>query len=382
MKVTLSTGALKSGLSTLILDSSISRFNPKSCIARITLSNKVLQLDTEYPEIKSRLKLDCISDTNDLKVIYVESAVFKKLINSLNTGDVSLEVSDKDITTLVVYAGKSKFYIPQIAEYQEVKFGIDSSTIEDTAALFENASKFDFSAWKFVSNYQLYAIADPVSALKAYTNVYVGDDNSIIVGDYNNNLFTYSNTDTVFSNCMIPGSVIKLLTSYPEDSSIVLGDNNLWYIMFYNEHNNYSLISEFKTKPESDVENYQSDKILPLMMHDSTQAVTIANLAAIKDVLTQGSVLVSNRNDYVINLAVDDGTLRVFGNNMEYTEKIGNKSAKFSVAFRLQKFMDTISHLDSNEINIMPKYRKDANGNEIVIAILIWTENLTVVLGA
>lgn len=382
MDVTLSTEALKSGLSTLILDSSISKFNPKSCITRITMSSGILQLDTEYADIKSRLKINCISDVDDLKVIYVESSVFKKLINSLNTGDVVLEISDKDSTTLVVRAGKSKFYVPQIAEYQDVKFGIDSADIEDMAKLFDNSTKFDFSAWKFISNYQLYALADSVTALKAYTNVYVGEDNAIIVGDYNNNLFTYSNKNTVFDSCMIPGSVVKLLISYPEDSSVARGDNGLWYIMCQSENDNYSLVSEFKTLEESDTLNYQSDKILPLMVHDNKLAVTIPNLASIKDVLAQGSVLVNNKNDYVINLSVENGKLRVYGNNMEYVENVDNSEINFTVGFRLQHFIDTISHLDSNEITIMPKYRKDRNGNEIVIAILIWTENLTVVLGA
>jgi hypothetical protein len=382
MDVTLSTEALKSGLSTLILDSSISKFNPKSCITRITMSSGILQLDTEYADIKSRLKINCISDVDDLKVIYVESSVFKKLINSLNTGDVVLEISDKDSTTLVVRAGKSKFYVPQIAEYQDVKFGIDSADIEDMAKLFDNSTKFDFSAWKFISNYQLYALADSVTALKAYTNVYVGEDNAIIVGDYNNNLFTYSNKNTVFDSCMIPGSVVKLLISYPEDSSVARGDNGLWYIMCQSEKDNYSLVSEFKTLEESDTLNYQSDKILPLMVHDNKLAVTIPNLASIKDVLAQGSILVNNKNDYVINLSVENGKLRVYGNNMEYVENVDNSEINFTVGFRLQHFIDTISHLDSNEITIMPKYRKDRNGNEIVIAILIWTENLTVVLGA
>lgn len=382
MKITVSTEALKSGLSTLILDSSISKFNPKSCITRLTMSSGSLQLDTEYSEIKSRLKMDCTADTDDLKVIYVESSVFKRLIGSLNTGDVSLEITDKDETTLVVYAGKSKFFVPQIAEYQDVRFGIESGDIEDLETLFDKSAKFDFSAWKFVSNYQLYAIADSITSLKAYTNVYVGEDNSIIVGDYNNNLFTYSNKNTVFDSCMLPGSVVRLLIAYPEDSSVAHGDNGLWYIMCHNESGNYSLISEFKTKPETDTENYQSDKILPLMVHDDKSAVTIPNLAAIRDVLAQGSVLVSNKNDYVINLSVDKGKLHIYGNNMEYTENVDNADVSFNAAFRLQHFIDTISHLDSNEVTIMPKYRKDRNGNDVVIAILLWTENLTVVLGS
>lgn len=384
MKVTVSTDSLRSGLSTLILDSSISKFNPKSCITRITMVQNTIQLDTEYADVKSRLKVDCTADEDDYRVIYVESSVFKKLINSLNTGDVTLEITDKDSTTLVVRAGKSKFLVPQIAEYQDVRFGIDSAEIEDLATLFDNSTKFDFSAWKFVSSYQLYALADAVSAYKAYTNVYIGEDNSIIVGDYNSSLFTYSNKNTVFDSCMIPGSVVKLLISYPEDSSVARSENqsDLWYIMCHDENGEYSLVSEFRTKAETDAENYQSDKIIPLLMHSDESAVTIPNLAAIKDVLAQGSVLVSNKNDYVINLAVENGKLRVFGNNMEYVENVDDSAEEFTVALRLQRFVDTISHLDSNEVKIMPKYRKDRNGNEIVFALILWTENLTVVLGA
>lgn len=384
MKVTVSTDSLRSGLSTLILDSSISKFNPKSCITRITMVQNTIQLDTEYADVKSRLKVDCTADEDDYRVIYVESSVFKKLINSLNTGDVTLEITDKDSTTLIVRAGKSKFLVPQIAEYQDVRFGIDSAEIEDLATLFDNSTKFDFSAWKFVSSYQLYALADAVSAYKAYTNVYIGEDNSIIVGDYNSSLFTYSNKNTVFDSCMIPGSVVKLLISYPEDSSVARSENqsDLWYIMCHDENGEYSLVSEFRTKAETDAENYQSDKIIPLLMHSDESAVTIPNLAAIKDVLAQGSVLVSNKNDYVINLAVENGKLRVFGNNMEYVENVDDSAEEFTVALRLQRFVDTISHLDSNEVKIMPKYRKDRNGNEIVFALILWTENLTVVLGA
>ena len=98
--------------------------------------------------------------------------------------------------------------------------------------------------------------------------------------------------------------------------------------------------------------------------------------------LAQGSVLVSNKNGYVINLAVSDGKLRIYGNNMEYVEDIDNSNISFEVAFRLQKFIDTVSHLDSNEVKIMPKYRKGRDGEEVVIAILIWTDDLTIVLGA
>ena len=39
--------------------------------------------------------------------------------------------------------------------------------------LYDNCVKFDFASWKFVSNHQLYAIADSVTMPKAYTNVYV-----------------------------------------------------------------------------------------------------------------------------------------------------------------------------------------------------------------
>lgn len=384
MKAVVNTEALKAGLGTLILDSGISKFNPKSCITRLTISKGTLQLDTEYTDIKSRLRIDCETEGSSESVIYIESSVFKKLINSLTAATLTLTLDDSDSTSLIVNAGKSKFIVPQIAEYMDVKFGIDTANSEDLETLFDGSAKFDFSAWKFISNYQLYAIADNTTNHKAYTNVYVGENNEIIVGDYNNNLFTFSTKNTMFDSCMLSGSVVKLLISYPDDSCIARSESqsNLWYIMCHKDDGHYSLISEFTTKLESESENYQADKVIPLMTHDDSLAVTIPNLAAIRDVLAQGSVLVSNKNGYVINLAVSDGKLRIYGNNMEYVEDIDNSNISFEVAFRLQKFIDTVSHLDSNEVKIMPKYRKGRDGGEVVIAILIWTDDLTIVLGA
>ena len=69
--------------------------------------------------------------------------------------------------------------------------------------------KIDNSDWKFVKDYQMYAIGmsfvHPV-----YTQVWIGSEGDVIVGDFDNSIFTFSKKNKLGKTCLLSNTIFYL----------------------------------------------------------------------------------------------------------------------------------------------------------------------------
>ena len=267
----------------------------------------------------------------------------------------------------MVYSGHSKFSIPQLLDANDVQ--LDEPELEYTGD--NNTVLINPEDWQFIRDHQMYALATSED-LPVYTNVWVSKDKDVLTGDMKNSWFTYSKCGGLDTTCLLPASLVNLLTSIPKGSTIAKSGNS--YVLDIHT-DSYSMLSEFLPKYESDdsVGSYNSEIILSKLRHP--ESYIIVGVSTILKFISQTSILKSGDQDN-LEFTIGDETLLLSTASGSYSMDV-DTTESYEVNFRLDLFKSVISNFDTDKVNISPIWNKD---KDAAAGCIFWTDRLTALL--
>lgn len=372
MKFIVSTKPTKSALDLAIINSNVSKFYSKSCLAEVSANANTLTINLEAASIVSEVKLKGSGDTDEASTVFVDSLVLKQLIASFDSPTIIFEFTESG---LVLHTGKSKFTLPKMTDDSDMALARPLKALELSNCVNVDV---DSSAWKFVKDHQMFAIAmsfvHPV-----YTNVWVSDGDDVVVGDFDNSIFTHSHKSNLGCCCLLSDTIVNLLMSLPEGSKIVRDPESRSYII-NGSTDSFDYIAQFTPKYESDpgVGSYNADMVLSMMPDSSDQAVTLDS-DKISKLLNQASLLSTSSED-TITLSVRDKQAWLHDNNVNGSVDIKpscdwDKIKEYSVEFRTALLKSAMSNY-SGDISIYPCMADD----DIVGGVVMKDKDVTTLL--
>lgn len=371
MKFTVSTKPLKNVTDLGIIKANISKYYYRSSIVQITASRDTLKLNIEASGIKTRMTLKGSGDSDKPVTIMVECAKFKTLLNSIETDVVTLEFIEGG---MYVHAGSSKFAISQMVDSADVQL---SEPIDQYQAASTMTIKPE--DWQFIKDHQMYAISGSENH-PVYKHVWISENKDVIVGDYDLGIFTYSKRGDFGSTCLLSSSLINLLTSIPEGSTISKVDRN--YVLTIST-DSYSMITEFTPKYEDDeaVGSYNSEIILGMLNHP--EKYIKLEVSPIIKFINQSAILSQTDADKILDFTIKDETLTLTNRTSSYSMPV-SATDPYTVKFATEFIKSVLSNFDSDEICIAPMTRdttdEDGKPTKMVIGCIFWTDTLTTVL--
>jgi hypothetical protein len=362
MKFTVSTKPLKSVTDLGIIKANISKFYYRSNIVQITANRDTLKLNIEASGIKSKMTLKGSGDEDKTVSIMVECAMFKNLIDSIETDIVTFEFIEGG---LYVHAGTSKFAIPQIIDVADVQLDEPVDQFQS-----DNVITITPTSWQFIKDHQMYAISTS-NKHPVYMNVWVSQNKDVIVGDYDSSLFTYSKCGDFDTTCLFPTSLINLFTSIPEGSKAAKVGNS--YVLTI-ETDSYAMVTEFVPKYESDesVGSYNSEIILNMLTHP--ESFITVDVAPISKFINQTSILRQGDMNKTMDFVLANGKLTLTNKASSYSVDVGAEGT-YTVKFSIDLFKNVLGNFDSDKVNIAPMMR-----GENAIGCIFWTDTLTTLL--
>lgn len=365
MNFNVSTKPLTDALNLGVVNQNVSKFYQKSCLAQITASRRDLKINLEAANVLSELHLKGSGDADETVTIFVDCLLLKQLVSTFEASVTTFEFTEGG---LILHSGKSKFTLPKMLDGSELELTAPNTSEEGTGA----AITIDQADWKFIKDHQMYAIAmsfiHPV-----YTRVWLGESGDVLVGDFDNSLFTHSKKSKLGNTCLLSDTIINLFNTLPEGAKLrSLGSS---YIVTVTT-DGFDYISEFKPIYESDegVGSYNSDIILDMMNHGD--AGVKVNTAAINKFLNQAALLSTNTED-TIKFIVSDGNVSLVDNNVDCKLPVEGDVESFSVEFKTSLLKSVISNFDEEVVSVAPMKQEDT-----VAGILIWSKNMTAVLAS
>lgn len=345
-----------------IINSNVSNFHKKSTIVQVSADSHTLKINVESSMIKTELKLRGKGD-GESSSIFVDSLLFKQLINTLDSSVVTLDFEDDGLR---IVSGKSKFTLPKMVDASELS--LQTPELIDYS---DNGKEIDKTGWKFVKDNQMYAISlafiHPV-----YTYVWVGESGDVLVGDFDSSLFTHSKKVDIGKTCLLSDTIVNLFDALPEGATITdLGSD---YIVRY-ESDSFSYVTQFTPLYESDEEvgSYNSEIILDMMQHP-TRYTEVKTDPIVK--LLNQSILLSSSTSNTVHLSVSENSLRIQDNNVDgFIDAVGDDSISYDLDFSLDSLKSVLSSYNSEFIYISPLVR-----DEETVGIIVWDSDLTTVL--
>ena len=364
MKFTVSTKPLADALNLGIVNQNVSKFYQKSCLAQLTADRRTLRINLEASFVLSEILLRGSGDCEETYTVFVDSLLLKQLVSTFEANTTTLEYTEGG---LILHSGKSKFTLPMMIEGGELELTPPSKANASSEVI-----DIDKSDWKFIKDYQMYAIAmsfiHPV-----YTRVWVGETGDVVVGDFDNSMFTHSMKSKLGKTCLLSDTIINLFNSLPEGAKLTKLDKS--YLINV-KTDGFEYASEFTPQYESDegVGSYNSEIILSMMETNDSAAVKIKS-SAINKFLNQAALLSSNTED-VIKFSVRDGNVCLADNNVDCKLPLdGVVSVEYDVDFKTALLKSVMSNFDEDEIKVAPMIQED-----VVVGIILWTKNMTTVL--
>lgn len=363
MQFQVSTKPLTDALNLGVVNQNVSKFYQKSCLAQVTASKRELKINLEAANVLTEVHLKGSGDIDEVVTMFVDCLLLKQLVSTFEASVTTFEFTEGG---LILHSGKSKFTLPKMLDDAELELNPpNASQSEGSVSIDINQSD-----WKFIKDHQMYAIAmsfiHPV-----YTRVWIGDNGDVLVGDFDNSLFTHSKKSKLGNTCLLSDTIVNLFNTLPEGAKLRnIGSS---YIITVTT-DGFEYMSEFKPIYESDegVGSYNSDIILEMMGHGDTGAKM--NTAAINKFLNQAALLSSNTED-TIKLTVGGGNISLVDNNVDCKLPVEGITEEFSVEFKTSLLKSVVSNFDEEVVYIAPMKQEDE-----VAGILVWSKNMTVVL--
>lgn len=363
MNFTTNTKPLSDALDLGIINSNISNFHKKSTVVQVTANKSELRINIESSSICTELLLKGSGDSEEPASLFISSALFKQLMSTIDSPTVTLEFVEGG---LVIHSGKSKFTLPKLIDADDLS--LTSPTVPEI-----NPPEIDIdtSNWKFIKDNQMYAIAmsfiHPV-----YTKVWVGETGDVLVGDFDNSLFTHSKSGNLGNTCLLSDTIVNLFNSLPEGSKLCKLDRT--YLVKYTS-DSFSYVTEFTPMYEDDenVGSYQSDIFLTMMGHPDSYVKIKSSV--LSKFLNQAEMLSSSSED-TIKLVFDGTTLALHDSNVDCKVDVESEGLDpFEVEFKTESLRKVFANYDDADIYISSMKQEDE-----VVGILIWDGNLTTLI--
>lgn len=363
MKFTVNTKPLIEALDLGVINSNVSPFHKKSTIIQVSADKNELRLNVEAESIKSELVLKGSGEDDSAK-IFVGSLLMKQLVGTFENPVTTLEFAEGG---LILHSGTAKFTLPKLVDESDIE--LDRPT---TDTLNADEITLDKSNWKFVQDRQMYAksmsFIHPI-----YTYVWVGSEGDILVGDFDNSLFTHSVKNNLGTTCLLSDTIVNLFESLPEGAKIVKEGKD--YIIIY-KSDSLSYISQFSPKyeDEEDIGSYNSSIFLNMMKH-SDQFASFDN-SILNKYLNQAEMLSSSTDD-TIEVSLENNILRLKDNNVDckLAVKGDTQISDFTVEFKTDMLKRVVSNYPEEDICFTPIEQDDE-----VAGILIWDKDVTTVI--
>lgn len=363
MKFTLSTKPLSDALALGVVNANVSKFYSKSCLAQVTASRKSLKINLEANQIVSEITLKGMGDEDTSVTVFVDSLALKQLVHTFEANTTILEFTEGG---LVLHNGKSKFTLAKMADGDELSLKTPKTVEYDTELV-----TIDKSNWKFIKDYQMFAIAmafiHPV-----YTKVWIGDNGDVLVGDYDNGIFTHSTKNKLGTTCLLTDTIINLFNSLPEGAKLRKIDNQYQVAV---ETDGFAMIAEFTPQYEDDedVGTYFSDMVLQTM--EKPEKFVRVSTSALQKFMSQADLL-ANGSEATIFLGVEANQLFLKDSNVDCTVDVeGPSDLAFKLEFKTGLLKPVLSNYDAEKICIGPAYSEDE-----ITGIIVWSDDLTTIL--
>ena len=364
MNFSLSTKPFADALNLGVIPSNISKYYSKSCLAQLTADRHQLRINLEASSISTEMLLKGSGDQDDAVTVFVDCLVLTQLVGTIEASTITIEYIEGGI---VLHAGKSKFNLASMAPD-----GVGELTRPSLAPEGAIKVKIDNADWKFVKDYQMYAIGmsfvHPV-----YTQVWIGSEGDVIVGDFDNSIFTFSKKNKLGRTCLLPNTIINLFNSLPEGAEITRLDRSYRVDL---KTDAFEYATEFTPKYEEDegVGSYSSEMILPMVVKNNDNSIEV-QVAPLNKFLSQASLLSTSSEDKV-TFAYADGQVQVKDANVDCKLEVKGTCQPFEIEFKSTLFKSVLGNVDKETIRISPMFQDD-----IVASIIAWTDSLAVVLG-
>lgn len=365
MKFQLSTKPLADALDLGVIQANISKYYRKSCLAQLTASKNELRINLEASNVSTEILLKGMGDEEGPVTAFVDCLVLKQLVGTFEANTTTLEYSDGGV---IIHSGSSKFTLPFLAESEDGELKRPQLAPEGTPKV-----PVDLNDWKFIKDYQMYAVAlsfvHPI-----YTNAWIGQNGDVIVGDFDNSLFTFSKKSKLGKTCLLPDTIINLFNSLPEGANITLMDKSYRVDV---KTDGYEYASEFSPKYEDEDNNgnYSADAIMGSVHKDQANTMKVA-VAPIAKLLSQADLL-SSGGENKIEFKVSGQEVRISDENVDCKVPFEGTCQEFTIVLNSALFKSIIGHIDSETVNISPAMLEGEVGG-----LTIWSDNLTVMVGA
>lgn len=365
MKFTLSTKPFADALNLGVIPNNISRYYRLSCLAQLTATKNELRINLEANNVATELLLKGSGDEDGPITSFVDCLVLKQLISTLETSTTTIEYVSGG---LIIHSGQSKFNLPFFADSEDGQLRRPQLAPADA-----NPIPLNLADWKFVKDYQMYAIAlsfvHPI-----YTNAWVGADGDVIIGDFDNSRFTFSKKSKLGRTCLLSDTIINLFTSLPEGAKITMMDKSYRIDV---KTDGFEYATEFTPKYEQDegVGSYAAEDILASVVKDTENTIKLP-VAPIAKYLTQSDLLAS-QSEYKIELRVTKDSIAFHDDNADCKVKYEGTSYDYTVAIKSTNLKPILSHLDTETFTLCPVKIEDS-----VDGLIISTDNVTIMVGA
>lgn len=363
MKFTLSTKPLSDALNLGVIPANISKYFRLSCLAQLTASKNQLRINLQASSICTEILLKGQGDEDNEVTAFVDCLVLKQIVATLDSSTITLEYADGGV---VIHSGSSKLTLPQLADAEDGELKRPASPSDNDPKM-----KLELADWKFVKDHQMFAAAlsfvHPI-----YMNVWVGESGDIIVGDYDNSLFTFSKKNKLGKTCLLTDTIINLFNSLPEGAEITSKGDSYWVGV---KTDGFEYASEFTPKYEGEeTGDYKSEIFLGTVVKDATNSFQVA-VAPISKFLSQSSLLSSGSSK--VQFTLTGNQLQLKDNNIDCKIPVEGTCQEFSIPISSDLLQPIMSHVDAENIRISPVVQEDEVGG-----LIIWTENMSVVAGA
>lgn len=368
MQFTLSTKPLADALNLGVIPGNISKYFRVSCLAQLTASAKELRINLQASGICTEMTLRGQGDMTEEITAFVDCLTLKQIVATFEAATTTIEFVDGGV---ILHSGSSRCTLSQPVDSNDGQLARPSAPVEGAVA-----NKIDLNNWKFIKNHQMFAIglsfAHPI-----YTKVWMGQSGDVIVGDFDNSLFTFTKQGKLGRTCILTDTIINLFTSLPDGATIAESGNS--YRIDVNT-DGFSYVAELTPQYEDDpaVGSYRADGIMESAQRDTENCITVPK-APLDKFFNQAIILTSSNSNKVTLTLTGSKTLEIKDENVKSTFDVNGNCKDFTVPIELGQLSEIVSHVDKESMTMSPIYGEDETSVE---GLVIWTDSLTVVVGA
>ena len=371
MKFTLNTKPLISALDLGVIPANVSKYYAKSCLAQLTATKNTLKINLEASLIASELILRGSGDVDETAVVFVDCLLLKQLVATFESATTTIEfVAGGGIT---LHSGSSKFNLPNMVEGTAVSLTAPSAVADATSP----SISINADDWKFIKDYQMYAISMSF-VYPVYTKVWLGEDGSVLVGDFGQQHFTVSKKSALGATCLVSDTIVNLFNTLSEGATLTkIGKS---YLIQYTS-DAFTYTAEFTPQYEEDegVGDYKSAVILSIFNKDESNCFDVP-VAEILKRINQAELLASNADDTMTMSIVHEGEktlLKLKDENTKHEIPVTGNCKDFSVDFYIAKLKSVMNNIDEEVAHVAPIVDESGAAQ----GITVWTKQVAVMVG-